>query len=55
MPPMQSDRLPRSGWMSPAVWKPPPGIKDATKVATLITNAKGPTASDGLWTADFFR
>ena len=28
-----------------------PGIKDATKVATLITNAKGPTASDGLWTA----
>ena len=28
-----------------------PGIKDATKGANLITNAKGPTASDGLWTA----
>ena len=46
-------RLPRSGWMSPAVWKSP-RIKDATKVATLITNAKGPTASDGL-DGGFFR
>ena len=28
-----------------------PGVKDAAKMAGLITNAKGATTSEGLWTA----
>ncbi|MGB1745064.1 MAG: hypothetical protein ACPHL9_09285, partial [Limisphaerales bacterium] len=28
-----------------------PGVKDAAKMAGLITNAKGTTTSEGLWTA----